>query len=340
MINSLSTLAKQNEELRQEIELLKNSQSQESKLANCVCINKSFSNLEVILPKKIILSKLSFNQSSSLFFQGQINVFSTISEEVEFSLIINTVSIHKFKKTLNLGNNQINIFCNFNPILDENAVIFIKISPKNQKPIYLQDISLFVCGTVESQDKPYYQTICLKSEYLLSFLFNNNIYYKIVPNKEDEFCFNDFQNLEIASAYSFAYSNFTNKIYLFRVNLNGDLFYSVLNENEHYLMSKISAVSTIFCNNKILVFCISENKCLYFEIDENGNMFLVKSLKVNYLKLKNVFAYFNDKNNKVYIILTDINNSNFLMEQTLETFNFSDNLNARYEVSIETYEDL
>ena len=154
MINSLSTLAKQNEELRQEIELLKNSQSQESKLANCVCINKSFSNLEVILPKKIILSRLSFNQSSSLFFQGQINVFSTISEEVEFSLIINTVSIHKIKKKLNLGNNQINIFCNFNPILDENAVIFIKISPKNQKPIYLQDISLFVWGTVESQDKP------------------------------------------------------------------------------------------------------------------------------------------------------------------------------------------
>lgn len=340
MISSLSSLAKQNEELRQEIELLKNAQPIESQSASCVCINKNFSNLEIILPKKIILSKLDFSQSSSLYFQGQVDIFSTISEEVEISLIINNISIHKLKKQLEIGNNQIGIFCNFNPILDENAIIYVKFSPKNQKSIYLQNISLFVWGTIKTQDKPKYQALNLNTGYLLSYIFNNNIYYKIVPKKEDEFCSNDFNNLDIASAYSFAYSKIKDEIYLFRINLNGDLFFSTLNGSETYLMSKIDSVSAVCANDKIYLFCISEEKCLYFEIDEFNNISFVKNLKENSFKLKSVYAYFNNYNNKIYIVLTDINNSNYLLEQTLENSNLIEQLKASYNISIETYEVL
>ncbi len=340
MINNFSYLKRQTENLEQEIELLKLNNKKEEKSTNCVCINKNFSNLEVILPKKILLGYLNFSQTSSLYFQGQINIFLTQSESVEISLIVNNISIQKLEKNLVLGNNQINIFCNFTPILTENAVVFIKITPKNKNSIYIQEVSFFIWGMFETQNESTYQALELNNNYLISFLSSNNIYYKIIPKEENEFCFNEFENLDIGYGFSFAYSKESNQIFLFRINLNGDLFYSKLNETEEYLISKISYVSAISLNNILYVFCISDGKCLYFEIDELGNMSLTKTINTYFNKLVRVNAFYNDYNNKIYVNISDSKNSNYLMEQTIETTNVASNISASYSLTINTYEDI
>ncbi len=146
--------------------------------------------------------------------------------------------------------------------------------------------------------------------------------------------------MDIGYGFSFAYSKESNQIFLFRINLNGDLFYSKLNETEEYLISKISYVSAISLNNILYVFCISDGKCLYFEIDELGNMSLTKTINTYFNKLVRVNAFYNDYNNKIYVNISDSKNSNYLMEQTIETTNVASNISASYSLTINTYEDI
>lgn len=180
MIDAIANLTKKTNELELNIENLKRESSAEDKTPNCICINKNFNNQEVILTKRILLSKIKLTGKSNLCFQGQVEILLAFAQEVEICLLVNNIIAQKITKDCGVGTSQISIFCNFQPILVENVSISLKITPKSQKPIYLQSASIFVWGTIVDLNEVKYQAIELENNYLISLLHNQSIYYKLI----------------------------------------------------------------------------------------------------------------------------------------------------------------
>lgn len=124
---------------------------------------------------------------------------------------------------------------------------------------------------------------------------------------------------------------------MLRVDDIGDLFYSKFGENEKYLESNVSAVSAVSINNATYVFYLQNNSCFQIEIDSNRNFSNKSKVECHNYEFINLYCSYSEIDNTIYLILTDKNNSNYLLEQINETFNSNEQINATYSVLIETY---
>ena len=335
MINSYSALTKKTIELESQLEELKNNFENTESSPNCIVINKNFSNLEILLTKRVSLSKITFGKDSSLFFQGQVEIVSSANQEIIVSLLVNSTCAQKIVKDVSIGSNSIPIFCNFTPISVKNIYTYIKIEPKSQKAVYLQNISVAVWGASLESDDLSYQALELDDNYLISMLYNQTLYYKIIPKEKNEFLISDMDFIDYVVTYSFV--KITNDVLLFKVNERGDLFYSKLSEMEKFITGNVTAVSAVSTKNETFVFFIQNNACFQFQIDSENNISNFKKIECNNYKIKNVYAYCKKETDKVYIVLTDINNSNFLLEQINETKKQIENISANFNITFDVY---
>lgn len=340
MINIVSKLSDKIEELETQLDLIKNSASTEELSSTTVCINRNFSNLEIILPKKILLTKISLTGNSNLFFQGEVTLNLPTEEETEISLLAGNTIINKQTKLLQTGSNKISIFCNFSPILPDNMSIYLKITPKNQKVIYLQDVSIFIWGILKEEATQKYQALELSDKYLLSFSSAGSLYYKLASKEVNEYSLEDFEILDSVLSFSFAVNEESNEIFLFKIIDNGDLFFNKLNEKENYILSGVDDVSAVFSQGVFYVFYVKDKKAYSFEMNTSGIISEHKQIELNSSAIKTIYSYFNKTNNKVYVCISDANNSNYLLSQIIENKKVSEHLNVSYKILISTYGEL
>jgi hypothetical protein len=166
-------------------------------------------------------------------------------------------------------------------------------------------------------------------------LSNSRIYLKSSSKNsienQDEI---DFECIAIGKSHSLAYNINEDIIYLFRVDLYGNLFYSNLNlNNEKFISNNVEKVSCCYGNNKIYFSFISNRKCYTGEIINN-------SVFINQLNLINgdfinTYLYFKDK---CYLIITKKDLSNYLLEESNNKFLNRDQLTASVSIDISTYE--
>ena len=69
MINQITGLFNKTDELEQYLDNFKRVQNRASKKNSCLSFFKNFSNLEVVLPKKILIAKFQAKKNSRIFFQ-------------------------------------------------------------------------------------------------------------------------------------------------------------------------------------------------------------------------------------------------------------------------------
>lgn len=337
MINEITTLFNKTDELEDYLNNFKKIQNRTENKTTCQSFLKNFSNLEIILPKKISLAKINATKNSRIFFQALVEFSMPTEETVEFAFSVNDIAIHSDKKTLTAGSNQIVIMRNFEPLESEEIEIFLTIKPKNRKTLYLQMVSLFVWGDLEKIENVSYEAIETADKFVLSFIDNDSLYVKIADKNKGEYSFMDFDYLMPAISHSFVYDSVLGALLLFRVDKAGNLFLSNYNDlNEKLLFSKVKKVSV--CSNgqgRILATIIKDNDCYYFEINANGSVSSLKKLKVASVKPTNCHCYFNEYRGEFFILVADKNNSNYLVSEIKGTAFGVDNISATYSIFVE-----
>lgn len=337
MINEITGLISRTEELEKYLEKFEKQQTKNSKKNVCLDFSRNYSNLEVILPKKVLVARVNAEQGSSFFIQAVIDFTLSTSETVEFSLSINDISIYKVKKTLGSGSNQISIMSSFVPVLSEEVEIFVTITPQNQKQLLLSSVTMFVWGDFDITNKCEYEILETSDKYLLTLLYNNIIYYRFADKLNGEYTFSDFSYLAPAIDYSVIYDENNDSVVTLRIDENGNLFYSsLLGGSETLLIGGTEKVSASISpeSGKILVAVIKNKKCKYFEISGGGEISLLNDLKYGNHKITDCYVFYNSHRQKFCVILTAENLSNYYAEEIDETTSAVENISASYSINV------
>ena len=337
MINQITSLFNKTDELENYLENFKKVQKRTENKTSCQSFIKNFSNLEVILPKKLLISKVSAEKNSRIFFQALVEFSLPTSETVDFTFLVNDIAIHSDRKTLGAGSNQIVIMRNYEPLESEELSIYLLIKPKNQKALNLQMISLFVWGDLEPLENVTYSAIETSDKFMLSFIDSGSLYTLLTDKQKGEYSFTNFEYQMPAISHCFVYDEFMNELLLFRVDENGNLFLSNFNDlNEKLILTQVKKVSA--CSNgqgRLLACVIKNNGCEYFEIDANKNISTIKKLKVASVKPTNCYCFFNTFRGEFCIAVADKNDSNFFVSEIKQTASGANNISATYEISVE-----
>ena len=340
MIDAIKTVVNVTDELSQKLSEIEKTQNSTKKATNCINFEQNLLNYEILDTKKILLATFDVKQNVNLYLQCQLEFSLQTTEKIRFTILINDIAIYKSTKNLNAGFNQINLNKNYTPLISESIDVYIVIEPLTNKMVLLSFANLAVWGISEIENDITYNSLDIKDNLLISYLDNNLLYYKIVPNTVDAFTSEDFIFLSNAKAYCFAFDSDNNKTLFFRIDSNGTLFYSDLNSGfETSIDTNTYSVSACYGQNKLFVCYLKDNLCHYLEIKDN-TISSVNYFKCYNYKLKSVYTYFNKYSKKFYIVLEDFNNSNFLLESSVEDYLTNENISIKYSINIDTYEVL
>ena len=339
MINSIKTLINKTNELEEKINNLSHSQANIYSTGGFASFSKNYINLSFSNLDNFIIAEFETEASKHLYFQNQIELNLPLSQNVKITLLLNDIAIYKSTRKLQEGFNQISIMKSYVPFKSEQVKVYLKIVAEDGSPITIISNNLFVWGLYEKPSQIEYQAIETNDKYLLSYINNNSIYYCFVEKNESSLNAEDFQYFGTAQSYSFVYNNKLDELFLFRVDLNGNLFYTEFFENnETYITSNVSHVSATMGNNLIVVSYIKNSNCHTFEFDSNRTILNGTAVSCFNFELIKSYIYYNSFNNKYNLILTDINNSNYLTQNVVETETEHKFINASYSISITTYE--
>lgn len=338
MIDTIKTLLNRTSELEDKINKLSTNQNADANSNSFVCFSKGLINLSFLNSNQLLLAEFETKKNIPLYFQNQIELNIPTSQDIKISLIINDIAIFKSTRKLQAGYNQFTLMKSYIPIESEQVKLYLKITTENSSPITIISDTLFVWGLSEIFNDISYQSIDIGENFLLSYLNNNVIFYSIVPKSEISLNCEDFTYYGNALSHSFVYNSNLNKIFLFRVDIDGNLFYTNFEENnENFIEQNVTQISTSYGNDKTVISIIKNGKCYIREMDNNENISNATQIENLNLNVTKSYIFFNQLNNKFYLILSDKNNSNYITESILENQVEHHYINANYSISYSTY---
>lgn len=339
MIDKIKTLLNKTNELEEKINTLSSNQSNIYNSTNFVCFSNGVLNLSMFNSDKLLLAEFETLENFPLYFQNQIELNIPTSQTIKISLSINKITFFKSTRKLQSGYNQFTIMKSFVPLKSEKVELYLKITTEDNSPITIISNTLFVWGINSYSNNVSYQILETEENYYLSYLNSNLLYYTKIDKKETELNSEDFTYYSGAISYSFAYLKSIDSVFLFRVDPDGNLFYTnIINNNEKFIDSNISHISTAYKNNLILISVIKDNQCYTFEMNDNEIFSKPNLIDSNNISLTKSYLFYNKFNGDFYIILSDKYNSNYITK-SLKEYNFNQHLiNAQYSIEYQTYE--
>lgn len=338
MIDKIKTLLNRTTELEEEVDNI-NSNSQEIvETNNYITFTKNLLNYSILNTQRILVAQVEVTQNSNIYIQALVELSLSTAQKVTFSIIVDEISIYKSTKSLSSGFNQISIMKAYTPLVSKQIDIYIEITPTENKLLTLTTISLSIWGIVESKNNLKYQAVETEENFVLSYLANNEMYYKTTNKDISTNNAEDFVRYKSAKSFAFAYDSTNKVLYNFRIDMSGKLFYSNFDDkNEIYLTNNAEDVSACSNDDIILVTYIKNNTCYFMLINENSNISEEKQLYFNNYIIKNCYCYYNSFNEKFYVILTDEKNSNYFIESYNESASNQESINASVSLLIDTY---
>lgn len=333
----LKSLKNKTDELEQEIFNLNEITENISNTNKFASFNKNLTSQTLIETKQFLITSFFANKQENLHMQALVELNLNSSQNIQFSIIINNLSIFKTKKFLQSGFNQLTLIFDYLPLSNENIDIYIQITPLDGKEISLNNVLLSVWGIEIQKDDFEYQIISTSNNYIISFLDNKCLFILKTEKVNGTYNIEDFAYFKPSKSYSFSKLTDNEDIYLFRVDPSGNLFYSnIADQYETFVDNNVSKVSSASNNSTILVSYIKNNLCYYFEF--NGKISsVIKQINWHGMTLSNTYCFYNDIKKNFSITVTDINNENYLIESQTETTSASDNISASVDISISTY---
>ena len=338
MISNFNDLVNKTIELEEKINklnktIIKNENNNYFSLFNNNCIN-----ISVINQKTISLAKID-NQKQQMFYQLNLNFSLSAKQEIEFYLIANNIRIGHHIQEFEVGNNTVNLSGVYQDITSENINVKVLVNPKSDKLVLINSSSLTVWGTSIAQTDNEFYAIETETKYLLSYQTNERLYFKNFL-KENVDAQNDisFEYAMPAISHSICYDEINKKCYLFRVDKNNNLFLSNFDDfNEVFIANSVTKCSLISYDGK-LIFSIIKNKNCYVGEIKNNTVISCDPITNISGEHENCYLYFNNYTNKVFLVLTKKDGSNYLFESLNEIFSSGENLKAKINLEIFTYE--
>lgn len=339
MIDTIKTLLNKTVELEDKINNLSLTQNSYTPSNSFVCFSKGLINLSFSNTDKLLLAEFETIEDFALYFQNQIELNVPISQTIKISLSINNITFFSSSRKLQAGYNQFTIMKSYLPLKSEPVKLYLKIKTEDNSPITIISNNLLVWGICNHSNEITYQSIEANEYFYLSYLNNNSLFYAKKSKENTELNSEDFTYYASATSYSFVYLDASQKVYLFRIDLDGNLFYSDFEtNNEVFITSGVSDVSTASNGNIILISIIKNGVCYSFEMNEQENFSTETEVDSNGIIIAKSYLYFNNYNNLFYIILTDQNNYNYITKSLTEYSESGSHITANYLIEFSTYE--
>ena len=339
MIDSIKSLINKTNELDEKYNRLSSYENVKSNMNHFVCFSSTNLNQSFINQDKILLAEFEITENQSLYFQNKIDINLPIDESVKFSLFINNIAIYRSTKNLNAGFNQITIMKSYLPLKSEQVNLYLKIETNENSLITILSNDLLIWGLDNVSNEISYISIEINDSYFLSYLNNNSIYYKIVGKEPISLNSVDFDFYSYAKAFSVSYLNNSNTLFLFKIDLDGNLQLNDFYNNKIiYLDSFVTDISSTTDDEKFVISYIKNNKCFNMEIYPDYSFSNPIPVLFNVGIPKKSYINYNKFNNKFYLVICNQNGSNFLIKNCIEHNNNHFNISANYSIKINTYE--
>lgn len=339
MIDKIKTLLNKTNELEDKINTLNNSQSKTPSSTRFVCFSKGLLNLSFLNKNRFLIASFEVKQNSPLYFQNQIELNVPLSQNIKITLIVNNIAIYRSTRKLQTGYNQLTIMKNFIPLKDEQLELYLEVTAEENSLITLISDTLFVWGISDILNNIQYQAVETPENFTLSYLNNNTIYYSEINKETATLNSEDFTYYASGISHCFVYSIAHQNLFLFRVDINGNLFYCNFKDKyEKFITSNVSYVSCSSNESIISIAIIKNNTCYVIEMDSNFNLSDESKVESNNICVERCYLHFNNFNNKFYLIVSDKNNSNYIMEGLNPTSKNHSYINSNYTIEITAYE--
>ena len=290
-------------------------------------------NINIINRKQFVVKTIENNSRNHLFFQLKVSFLNYSTQDIKFDLLCDNILIASDSNHYQNNISEITLFGTYQNIISDKIKVELSTKPLSGKQITILSTTLTVWGISTTQNEEY-DALETSYKYLLSYISNNRLYYKIFDkqtNSNDV----DFIYLNEAKSHSITKDSADN-IYIFRVDCNGNLFFrKSLNSQENFISNNVSKVSSCCFNNKIYFSYISSGDCYYGEIFNN---FVISNKKITTIFgiFESSYMYANETYNKCYMILTKKDNSNYLLENISNNLCSSENIYAEINLNIST----
>lgn len=339
MIDALKTLINKTNDLETKINNISDSKNINNITNNFICFSKGLINLSFLNSNKLLIAKFETIKGNHLYLQNQIELNIPVSQNIKISLLVNDIAIYRSTRKLQTGYNQLTIMKNYLPLTSEPVSVYLEVLAEDNSLITIISDTLFVWGLSNISKKTSYYAVEIEDDFLLAYLDNNTIYYKITQKSEISLNSEDFNYYSNAKSFAITYFKTTKQLFFFRVDIDGNLFFTDFYKNhETFIDSNISHVSCTCNNNLILVSVVKNGKCYTFELDKlftPSNQILVDCHNIY---IEKSYLHFNEFNNKFYLIVTDKNSSNYLLE-TIDEYEFDQSfINVDYNIDFSSYE--
>lgn len=332
MNNTIKSLQIKIDNLERKLEKLENKSQDITDNLGFSIWTKKFINLNILNKRQILIKSIVCKPGSHLFFQLKIKFLNYSTQEIKFDLLCDNIQIGSESNLFENNIFETTVSGTFQNKLASEFKIELYINPKNSKQLTLIESTLTVWG-IPSLNNEEYNAIETDSNYLLSYISNNRLYYKLFDKLINP---NDVEFKFLLESFSHSFCKNNRDIYLFHVDKSGNLFFgNIINPHLIFISQNVSKISSCFFNNSLYFAYISNGECFYSEIFNNS---VISNKKIDSIfgKFKYCYLYANDKNNKCYLILTKEDNSNYLLENMSNNFHSSESISAEIKLNIST----
>lgn len=307
------------------------------KVKNYFFKRKDFLNYSCLEKDKLKIANIKINKGNKLLFECTIDVFCASEQEVEFVLIINDLMIVKVKKILSAGLNNIFLTQQYISYFNIDADVYVEINPIEGKEVEIQDCLLKIWGLNYDLIEDKFDIVELNNSWVVSLLKDDNLYYKIITKEECNLNIIDLNFYAKVRDYNIIYYKKYDKFLLFRVDVDGNLFLDDINEGSSLLIDEnVTCVSSDVSDENILVVYVKNKECKC-AIFENVKTFYIQNISYNYI-INKCCVFYNKYSDKFFLILKNFNGENIMIESVDDSFCKGENISAKCNIFVETYE--
>lgn len=331
-----------------ELELAKmsdnHSETQRSR-ANAIEFNSGIMNMSVTGQSDITCGKVHLY--GDVFFQNKVIIEANAVGKILVEILLDDVAILAEERTLVIGQNEIILMKTYDntTITDANISIRIKIVSNSYACEVINNV-LAAWGSVEDTlavENIQMRAIENNDKLLVSYTENNKLYVATTDVKEKSFAADDFQFVASGISHCFAKDK-QDTLYLFRVDDNGNLFYSkysnVLNETKiDENVSVVYASKCISAHAEDILVCYIKNGVPMFRCITNGVFGSATNFDVPSGKYVDIEIADAEDADRMFVICTHSNLSNYIVHSVKEDTisGFSEILNASVAVEYTKY---
>ncbi len=290
-------------------------------------------NMNVSTTSDLIVGKV--NLHGKTFFQDKLIVKSTIAGKLNLEILINGVPILAEEREVVQGENQIMLLKIYTIAEPGEAEVTIRLKPALNFACTVISNTMAVWGAVSVLEKNVVEMRALKHNNMIwvSYCDNQKIMLAKTELSQKSLSPNIF--VEVASGISHSFcEDKSGKVYLFRVDASGNLFYKPYGEvtSETKIDDNVSVCYAKVCPTEAeedVLICYIKNGRPCFKNMTNGHVSSLKYFDVPAGKYINV-TIANSNVNRMFVICTHSNLSNYIMySSSSSTINsFTESLHA------------